>query len=65
MRPGRNVARQHIPGRYIDFTEEEDDCVLFEVKMNKQTSELKEQMDNAKELDDQIRKNLSSIGYSF
>jgi type I restriction enzyme M protein len=53
------------PGRYIDFKEEEDDGEVFDEKMKKLTSELKEQMDKAKELDEQIRKNLFSIGYNF
>jgi type I restriction enzyme M protein len=53
------------PGRYIEFREEDDDGVAFEEKMKRLTSELKEQMDKAGEIDDQIRKNLSSIGYSF
>lgn len=53
------------PGRYIDFKEEEDDGELFEEKMRKLTSDLKEQMGKAKELDDQIKKNLRTIGYEI
>ncbi len=53
------------PGRYIEFKEEEDDGVAFEEKMKKLTSELKEQMIKAKELDDDITENLSSIGYTL
>mgnify|MGYP001367868508 FL=1 len=39
--------------------------VAFEEKMKKLTLELKEQMAKAKELDEQIIKNLSSIGYTL
>lgn len=53
------------PGRYIEFKEEEDDGITFEVKMEKLTSELKEQMSKAKELDEEITKNLSKIGYNL
>jgi type I restriction enzyme M protein len=53
------------PGRYIDFKEEEDDGVAFEDMMKKLTSDLKEQMTKAKELDDLITKSLSSIGFKI
>jgi len=53
------------PGRYIDFKEEEEDGEVFEEKMKQLTSKLKEQIVKAKELDNQITKNLSSIGYSI
>jgi type I restriction enzyme M protein len=53
------------PGRYIEFREEEDDGVAFEEKMKKLTSELKEQMTKAEELNKQIIENLSSIGYKI
>jgi type I restriction enzyme M protein len=53
------------PGRYIEFKEEEEDGVKFEEKMKELTSELKEQMIMSKELDEQITKNLSSIGYNL
>lgn len=53
------------PGRYIEFREEEDDGIEFEHKMKDLTSELKEQMTKANDLDRQIRKNLSSIGYDL
>lgn len=60
-------TNNHIltPGRYIEFRVEEDDGVAFDEKMKKLTSELKEQMTKAKELDEQITKNLSSIGYKL
>ena len=53
------------PGRYIEFKEEEDDGVDFDEKMKKLTSELKEQMSKAKELDELITNNLSSIGFEI
>lgn len=53
------------PGRYIEFKEEEDDGEVYSEKMNKLTRELADQMNTAKELDEQIRKNLSSIGFEL
>lgn len=53
------------PGRYIDFKEVTDNDEAFEEQMKKLTSDLKDQMGMAKELDDQIAKNLSSIGYDL
>jgi len=53
------------PGRYIEFREEEDDGVAFEEKMKKLTTELKEQMAESFRLNDEIKKNLSSIGYEI
>jgi type I restriction enzyme M protein len=51
------------PGRYVGMVEEEDDGILFEEKMKKLTHELAEQMEEAKRLDEEIKKNLSSIGW--
>ena len=51
------------PGRYVGIPEEEDDGVSFEEKMEKLTHELAEQMEEAKRLDEEIKKNLSSIGW--
>jgi type I restriction enzyme M protein len=53
------------PGRFIELKEEEDDGVAFDEKMKNLTSELKEQITKSKELDEQITKNLSAIGYKF
>ena len=53
------------PGRYIDFKEEEDDDATFDDKMKKLTEELKEQMTKVRELDDQIARNLVSIGFNI
>ena len=53
------------PGRYIDFKDEEDDGEEFEVKMKKLTSDLKEQMVKASELDTLIKENLKLLGYEI
>lgn len=53
------------PGRYIEFVAEEDDGEAFKDKMDRLTGKLKEQMLRSKKLDDQITKNLSSIGFNI
>lgn len=53
------------PGRYIDFKEEKDDGEVFDEKMKTLTEELKEQIAQARELDEQITKNLAIMGYEF
>jgi type I restriction enzyme M protein len=53
------------PGRYVGAEEEEEDEEAFEEKMKKLTSELGEQMKEGKKLDEEIRKNLESIGYEL
>ena len=56
---------EHIltPGRYVGFPEEEDDGIPFEEKMKELTVQLKEQMEEGKKLDEEIKKNLEGIGY--
>ncbi|MBW8333199.1 MAG: N-6 DNA methylase [Prolixibacteraceae bacterium] len=51
------------PGRYIDFKEAEDDGVDFDDKMQLLTVTLKEQMQKAVYLDNEIKKNLNKIGF--
>ncbi len=51
------------PGRYVGIPEEEDDGIPFEEKMEKLTSKLAEQMREGKRLDEEIKKNLESIGF--
>ena len=51
------------PGRYVGIPEEEDDGVAFEEKMKELTQQLQEQMVKGKELDEEIKKNLGSIGF--
>jgi len=53
------------PGRYIDFKEAEDDGVGFDEKMKQLTKTLKEQMQKAVSLDNDIKNNLEKIGYKF
>ena len=51
------------PGRYVGIPEEEDDGVPFEDKMRELTSELAKQMDECNRLNEEIKKNLESIGF--
>ncbi len=52
------------PGRFVGTEEEEDDEEAFSGKMKRLTSELSEQMKQGQKLDDEIKKNLQSIGFS-
>ncbi len=58
---------EHIltPGRYVGAEEEEEDSELFDEKMKRLTSELSKQMEEGKKLNEEIKKNLESIGYGF
>lgn len=51
------------PGRYVGIPDEEDDGVPFEEKMAKLTSELKQQMEEGRRLDEEIKKQLAKIGF--
>ncbi|MBU0710642.1 type I restriction-modification system subunit M [bacterium] len=53
------------PGRYIDFIEAEDDGLAYEEKMQHLTSTLKEQMQKAVTIDENIKENLKKIGYEL
>ena len=53
------------PGRYIDFKEVAEDGVAFDEKMQQLTATLKEQMQKAVSLDNEIKKNLEKIGYKL
>lgn len=53
------------PGRYIDFKEAVEDLHGYEDKMSLLTSTLKEQMQTASQLDLEIKKNLSKIGFEI
>jgi type I restriction enzyme M protein len=52
------------PGRFVGAEEEEDDAEVFEEKMKRLTAELSEQEKRGRKLDDEIRKNLESIGFN-
>lgn len=51
------------PGRYVGIQEEAEDDEEFEEKMKRLTAELSEQMKEGKKLDEEIKKNLESIGW--
>jgi type I restriction enzyme M protein len=53
------------PGRYVGTEEQEEDDDEFEEKMQKLTSELKQQMEESARLDEEIKKNLERIGFEF
>ena len=53
------------PGRYIDFKEIEDDGIAFDEKMMKLINTLREQMQEARTIDDNIITNLKKIGYQM
>ena len=53
------------PGRYIDFKEAEEDGEVFDDKMKQLTITLKEQMQKAVSLDNEIKKNLKKIGFEI
>lgn len=53
------------PGRYVGIPEEEDDGIPFEEKMAALTTELKEQMAEARQLDEEIKKQLAKIGFEI
>lgn len=51
------------PGRYVGAEAVEDDGIDFVEKMNTLTIKLKEQIETARRLDDQIMSNLSKLGF--
>ncbi|VUT28093.1 MAG: N-6 DNA Methylase [Candidatus Syntrophoarchaeum sp. GoM_oil] len=53
------------PGRYVGIEEEKEDDEVFEEKMNRLTSELSKQMEKGEKLDQEVKKNLGSIGYGL
>ncbi len=53
------------PGRYVGIVHEEDDDTSFEEKMEHLTSTLAKQMEQEKILDDEIKEQLSKIGYTL
>jgi type I restriction enzyme M protein len=60
------ISKQNFvltPGRYVGMEEEEDDGIPFEDKMMELTSKLAKQIGEGKHLDEEIKKNLESIGF--
>lgn len=53
------------PGRYVGITDEEDDGIPFDEKMKALTGELAKQISEEKRVDDEIKKQLSNIGYEL
>ncbi|MCK4730142.1 MAG: SAM-dependent DNA methyltransferase [Candidatus Aenigmarchaeota archaeon] len=53
------------PGRYVGIEEEKDDGEPFDDKMKRLTSELSEQFKESKKLEEEIKKNLSGLGYKL
>lgn len=51
------------PGRYVGIAEQEEDSEPFEEKMERLTAELFELFDESHELEADIRKKLSALGY--
>lgn len=53
------------PGRYVGIEELEDDGISYEEKMTNLTAELSEQFAKSKHLEEEIRKNLSMLGFDI
>ena len=53
------------PGRYVGIPDEEDDGVPFEEKMGALTAKLKEQMQEARQIDQDIKEQLAKIGFEL
>ncbi|MBU2755209.1 SAM-dependent DNA methyltransferase [Acidithiobacillus sp. CV18-2] len=53
------------PGRYVGTAASEEDDEPFEEKMARLTKELAEQFAEGRRLEDEIRKNLGSLGYAL
>lgn len=53
------------PGRYVGIPDEEDDGIPFETKMTDLTATLKQQMEKEAELNQEIARQLSKIGFSL
>ena len=63
-----DVAKQDYiltPGRYVGIAEVEDDGEPFQEKMERLTSELSNMFVQSHQLEDEIRKQLKSIGYEL
>ena len=63
-----DIAKQDYiltPGRYVGIAETEDDGEPFEEKMTRLTSELSEMFKESHRLEEEIRKQLASIGFEL
>ena len=64
----QNIEKQDYiltPGRYVGIEEQEDDGEPFEEKMTRLTAELSEMFKRSHELEIEICKNLSAIGFEI
>ena len=53
------------PGRYVGIAEQEQDSEPFEEKMTRLTTELSALFEQSHALEEEIRKQLGSIGFKF
>ena len=53
------------PGRYVGVTDTEENNIPFEEQMSNITSELSRQFEESHRLEEEIKKNLSAIGYDI
>jgi len=53
------------PGRYVGIAQQEEDGEPFADKMDRLTSELSELFKESHRLEDEIKKQLSSIGFGI
>ena len=53
------------PGRYVGFEEIEEDFEVFEEKVKKLTKELSESFEESRKLEEEIKKDLKSIGFDL
>ena len=53
------------PGRYVGIAETEDDGEPFQEKMERLTSELSDMFEQSHKLEDEIRKQLATIGFTI
>lgn len=53
------------PGRYVGYEIDEEDDEVFEEKIKRLTTELSKQMKKGTKLDEEIKRNLESIGYEL
>ena len=63
-----DIAKQDYiltPGRYVGIEEQEDDGEPFEEKMKRLTSELSDMFAQSNTLQEEIKKNLASIGFEI
>ena len=62
-----DIRKKHsyvlTPGRYVGAEEQEDDGVPFEEKIAELTAKLYEQVEEARRLEAEIKKNLGVLGF--